>query len=47
MCQGHLHLISTRPMDASPHVDAFHGLGIWIQAHHLALDYYDSICRRL
>ena len=25
------------------HVDAFHVPGIWIQAHHLALDYYDSI----
>jgi len=24
-------------------VDAFHVPGIWIQAHHLALDYYDSI----
>ena len=30
------------------HVDAFHVPVIWIQAHHLALDYYDSIlCRRL
>jgi hypothetical protein len=25
------------------HVDAFHVLGIWVQAHHLALDYYDSL----
>jgi hypothetical protein len=27
------------------HVDAFHVPGIWIQAHHLALDYYDTIYR--
>ena len=25
------------------HVDAFHVPGIWVQAHHLALDYYDSL----
>ncbi|MCK1291285.1 hypothetical protein [Bradyrhizobium sp. 30] len=25
------------------HVDAFHVPGIWVQAHHLALDYYDSM----
>jgi hypothetical protein len=25
------------------HVDAFHVPGVWVQAHHLALDYYDQL----